>query len=381
MNNIQAMKCDIILPVCDQYEFTKNCIESIVRNTDTPYRIIVINNGKNADTRKLLDELERNPALETTIIHNDHNIGWVKALNRGIDLSDAPYVCFQNDDTVVTKGWLRKMIEILNLDPRFGVINPSWEGRSPSVSIDRYNEILERKAKKRFIETDWGRGFSVVIKREVVEKIGKVDEIYGLAYFDDVDYSVTATEAGFLCLKALDTYVYHHRNVTFFEILKGPKWNELHEKNKLIYYKKWGKPLRISIILDKGNIKSNADMENLSDMIYHLARKQHRVYVWHSDKRFLTNVIHTNVILKTHPLGLLRLLSGLDLHMNSKRKPARRYDAVFVENEKSAGKFQKHFTGILDIFTVGAKEGFASFVKKTADGIKEKTKEYVNAQM
>ena len=85
--------------------------------------------------------------------------------------------------------------------------------------------------------------------------------------------------------------------------------------------------------------------------------------------------------MKTHPLGLLRLLSGLDLHMNSKRKPARRYDAVFVENEKSAGKFQKHFTGILDIFTVGAKEGFASFVKKTADGIKEKTKEYVNAQM
>ncbi|GAI94267.1 unnamed protein product, partial [marine sediment metagenome] len=233
------MKCDIILPVCDQYKFTKKCIESIIRNTDTPYRLIIINNGKNPDTKMFLENLSRqrrdpvelhqeklhtgknNKNVEFTVVNNDHNIGWVKALNKGIELSTAPYICFQNDDTVVTHGWLRKMINILKLQENFGMINPIWEERPKNLSIDRYNAILERKNKKRFIETDWCRGFSAVFKRAVIEKIGKVDEVYGLAYFDDVDYSVTAIDAGFLALRALDTYVYHHRNVTFFEVLKG----------------------------------------------------------------------------------------------------------------------------------------------------------------
>ena len=45
------MKCDIILPICDQFEYTKGCIESIIAKTHTPYRIIIINNGKDEHTR------------------------------------------------------------------------------------------------------------------------------------------------------------------------------------------------------------------------------------------------------------------------------------------------------------------------------------------
>ena len=174
-NASNGMKCDIILPVCDQYEFTKKCIESIIRNTDTPYRLIIINNGKNPDTKRFLESLENKKDLELTLVNNNCNIGWVKALNKGIELSNAPYICFQNDDTVVTHGWLRKMINILRLQENFGMINPTWEGRPRNLSIDRYSSILERKAKKRFIETDWCRGFSTVIKRSVIEKIRKVD--------------------------------------------------------------------------------------------------------------------------------------------------------------------------------------------------------------
>jgi len=125
-SKVEPGKCDIILPVCDQYDFTKKCVESIIENTDTPYRLIVINNGKNPDTRKFLDELGQREDVETTIVHNNHNVGWVKALNKGIKLSNAPYVCFQNDDTIVTRGWLRKMIDTLKLQENFGMINPTW---------------------------------------------------------------------------------------------------------------------------------------------------------------------------------------------------------------------------------------------------------------
>ena len=357
VKNLEAYKCDIILPVCDQYEFTKNCVESIMKNTDTPYRLIVINNGTNPDTKKLLDDLEKNREIETTIMHNTSNIGWVKALNKGIELLDAPYVCFQNDDTIVTGGWLRKMIDTLSLSDKFGMINPSWEGRPGSVSIEDYNRSLENSGKK-LIETDWCRGFSVVIKRSVVEKIGKVDEIYGLAYFDDVDYSVTAIEAGFLCLKALDTYVYHCRNVTFFEVLKGKRWNELHEKNKLIYYKKWGKPLKIAIILDKEICKDTHALDQIEKTLFNLARKQHHIYLW-SPKRFESKFQHTNIKVKTfHPL-LLKFIVSTDLYCNKRKRPEKRYSAVF-----NYGK--------------NAKPDDLSIIEDSVNGMKEKTKELVN---
>jgi len=357
VKNLEDYKCDIILPVCDQYDFTKNCIESIMKNTDTPYRLIVINNGTNPNTKKLLDDLEQNKEIETTIIHNSHNIGWVKALNKGIELSDAPYICFQNDDTIVTASWLKKMIDTLNLSDKFGMINPSWEGRPGGVSIEDYNRILENSGKK-LIETDWCRGFSVVIKKSVIEKIGKVDEVYGLAYFDDVDYSVTAIEAGFLCLKALDTYVYHHRNVTFFEVLKGKKWNELHEKNKLIYYKKWGKPLKIAIILDKKICKDTHALEKIEKVLFNLARKQHHIYLW-TPKRFKSKFQHTNIKLKTFHPWLFKLIVSLDLYWNKKKRSEKRYSAVFN-------------------YSKNVKVNDLGIIEDSVNSMKEKTKDLVN---
>ncbi len=352
-------KCDIILPVCDQFEFTKKCIESILENTDSPFRLIVINNGKNPDTRKLLDNLERNRDVETTIVYNARNVGWVKALNKGIELSRAPYVCFQNDDTVVTRGWLRKMIRILELKPDFGLINPSWEGRPPGSSIDGFNATLEKRPPRRFIETDWCRGFSVVIKRAVIEKIGKVDEVYGLAYFDDVDYSVRAIEAGFIALVALDTYVYHHRNVTFFEVLKGARWNELHEKNKLIYYKKWGRPLKVVIVLNERAFKERGALDRIEKTAFYLARKQHHIDIW-SPRDISKRFRHTNIKLNVCNKFLLKVLAPLDLRMNRRKKPAKRYSAVFRNPEDPS---------------------FPTFAKDTVDEMKEKTKELIHANM
>jgi len=352
-------KCDIILPVCDQFDFTKKCIESIVENTDSPFRLIIINNGKNPDTRRLLDELQRNPDVETTIVHNARNIGWVKALNKGIELSSAPYICFQNDDTIVTQGWLRKMINILNLKPEFGLINPSWEGRPAAFSIDAFNTVLEKRGRERFVETDWCRGFSVVIKRAVVEKIGKVDEIYGLAYFDDVDYSVCAIEAGFIALVALDTYVYHHRNVTFFEVLKGPRWNELHEKNKLIYYKKWGKPLKLVITLNKKTLKDNRILDRVEETAFYLARKQHHVEIW-SPRAVSRRFRHTNMRIRVYGGFLMKILPAINLYSNKRKKTDKKYNAVFKDVDRS---------------------DFPRLARETVDRIKEKTKELIHAGM
>jgi GT2 family glycosyltransferase len=353
MNDI---RCDIILPVCDQFEFTKNCVESIIKNTVVGYRLIVVNNGKNVSTAAYLVELKSRLGNRLEVIKNPENIGWVKALNQGIAVSRAPYLCFQNDDTIVTAGWLNRMIDVLDKNEKIGIVNPSWEGRPANISIDEYGRRLEKKFAGKFIETDWARGFSVVIKREVVEKIGGVDEIYGLAYFDDVDFSVRAINAGFLVALALDTYVYHHRNVTFFEVLKGPRWNELHEKNKLIYYKRWGRPLKIAMVLDGRQFKNRDAVENLKKTVYYIARRQHHIDIF-SPRNIGGEIRHTNVSIKrSGPLA--RLWAGVELYFNSRKKPSKRYAAIF-DYARLSGR------------------GSGQYITSMVDALKEKTKEEI----
>ena len=50
--------CDIIIPIWNQLECTTRCIESIGRNTKTPYRLILIDNASDKETRDYLERLK-----------------------------------------------------------------------------------------------------------------------------------------------------------------------------------------------------------------------------------------------------------------------------------------------------------------------------------
>jgi hypothetical protein len=234
---------------------------------------------------------------------------------------------------------------------------------------------LEKRYAGAFIETDWARGFCVVLKRAVVDKIGGIDEIYGLAYFDDVDFSVRAINAGFRVVLALDTYVYHHRNVTFFEVLKGRKWNELHEKNKHIYYKRWGRPLRIFMLLDKDTCVDSAALDRVKETVYYLARKQHHIDVW-SPCDIQRELLHTNVDVKRYGPFLTRILALLDLYANNGKKKEKRYSGVF-SFDRQFGEFARR-SGLSDKMPlyVAAKDGdFDSVIRSRVDAMKEDTRQ------
>jgi len=369
------MKCDIIMPILNQLEYTKACIEHIEKKTRYPYRLILIDNGSEADTKEYLESLARRSDIEAELIRNEENLGFLEAVNQGFRVSNAPYVCLQNNDTIVTEMWLTKMIEILEKNERFGLINPTWEGRSNNVSADEFNSLLEKEHKqKNFIETDWCRGFSVVIKRSVIDKIGHMDQIYEFAYFEDVDYSVRAIEAGFLCLRALNTYVYHVRNVTAQEFLKGDSLNKLHNKNQLVYFKKWGKPLRIFIILTKKVLSKKDDLNKIEEAVFALARKQHRIYIW-SPIRLYDRFEHTNIKLRVSQAALLKLLAFFDLYFTSRKKRDKRYNAIFGYDKEFVHfiKDKKFLKGSF-VFSGGTRDDFHSFMKKTVSDMKEATK-------
>ena len=105
----------------------------------------------------------------------------------------------------------------------------------------------------------------MLIKREVVDKIGKLDEIYSPGNFEDTDFSRRAVKAGYRCVMARGAYVYHVQNTGF---KKRKDWDEKFKRNLDIFNERWGRVKRIAYIIKdlKENDPSAAE-RNIRDFL------------------------------------------------------------------------------------------------------------------
>ena len=85
-------KCDIIIPVWNELESTKKCVEALKEHTRYPYRLIIVDNASDRPTREYLDGL-REVFQDFLLIRNNTNLGFVKAVNQGMVSSDNSYMC------------------------------------------------------------------------------------------------------------------------------------------------------------------------------------------------------------------------------------------------------------------------------------------------
>ncbi len=247
------MKCDIIIPVWNQLNFTKKCIDSILRNTHCPYRLIIVDNGSDNKTNRFLETLQTR-LNNVHLIRNEENLGFVKAVNQGLKTSDAPFICIMNNDTVATDGWLGEMVEVACADNQIGLVNPSSNNLGQHIgsdTIDGYAAKL-KPYRGQYIEMGSCIGFCMLIKRGLFEEIGYLDEIYREGNFDDTDYSRRTEEAGYLSVRAKGAYVYHHIKSSF---LKVRDYEESFKKNQEIFNRRWGRPKRLLYIVTKDHGK------------------------------------------------------------------------------------------------------------------------------
>ena len=71
-----------------------------------------------------LVRLEQKGWIKGTWQRTEHNRGFVKTANAGLALTTAPYVCVLNSDTLVTAGWLERLVRCAESDPAIMVVNP-----------------------------------------------------------------------------------------------------------------------------------------------------------------------------------------------------------------------------------------------------------------
>ena len=318
------MQCDIIIPVWNQLALTKDCIDSIRKNTDGDYRLVIIDNASDDATRQYLEGLRAAANLPLLLIRNNENLGFIKAVNQGMNASDSPFVCLLNNDTIVTKGWLKEMVDIANSVGDIGIVNPSSNnlGQKPASGepIELYADRI-RKESGRFVELGSAIGFCMLIKRYVIKKVGFFDEVYGMGNFEDTDFSRKAVKAGYRCVRACGAYVYHRENTSFN---KMKTFDEDFARNKEIYEFRWGKPRRIAYVLDDydANVLKKLEADSVK-----LARDGN--WIWFFLKEHLKVPAHSNIM----PVEL----DAKNFYLNTAfriLKKKKKFSEIFVGEER-----------------------------------------------
>lgn len=325
------MSCDIVVPIWNQLRHTKECLSSLFKSTSFPFRLIIVDNASDARTAQYLDSVKEKSPEQVSLIRNSENLGWVKAVNQGLFHSDSSYLCVMNNDTVVYPGWLSEMIGAAEKDELTGIVNPLWElpKRYRGTREDYFSKIVTQQ-RGNFIETDWARGFCLLIKRKVINKVGGLDETFSPGYYDDWDYSARAIKAGFRCVRAKGAFVWHYKSTTYPEVLGTSGADTLFQNKGKIFYKRWGRPLRILLIIDSF---LNGDLPLLKNFGLLLLRNQNKLFVISNQKGL--DIEHTNCIMKYSTNSMLRMRSVLNIVDNFRHTSCKRYSSILCSSKIS----------------------------------------------
>lgn len=214
----------IVIPVFNKVEFTFQALRSLLREIDfDETEVIVVNNASTDETAGLLSHFQG----LVTIINNEENRGFVDACNQGAKIARGAHLVFLNNDTVILPGWLKHLRETIEGDASIGAVGSMflyedgtiqeagagvWRngqafhyGWGGSPDDRRYNFARE---------VDYCSGASLLIRRDLFERLGGFDRRYAPAYYEDIDICFGVRSLGYKVVYQPMSRIIHHEGAT-----------------------------------------------------------------------------------------------------------------------------------------------------------------------
>jgi len=265
------MELSIIITSYKNPELLKVCIDSIKNNiTFHDYEIIVAD----SETEEKTEIMMREEYSEIKFIPSKENIGFSGTVNAGYGKAEGNYILILNGDTIIKKDSIEKLLSYIKDNPKVGIVGPQLIGfnektqdscfrfYTPLTIVYRRtflgkfgfakkhsdNFLMKDYNHKEIKEVDWIQGSAMMTKKDIIKKVGLMDEKYKL-YFEDVDWCRRFWEKGYSVVyyPKCEIYHYHGRGSAGKSVIQSLLSNRLtwwHIKSAARYFLKyWGKPL------------------------------------------------------------------------------------------------------------------------------------------
>ncbi|WP_223226228.1 glycosyltransferase [Sporomusa sp. GT1] len=235
----------IVILTYNKLDYNMLCIESIRQYTEPDaYEIIVVDNNSADGTVEWLKSQQ-----DIQLILNSENVGFPAGCNQGIKAARGDSILLLNNDTVVTPRWLDNLKQCLFSAEDIGAVGAVTNSCSNFQSIPceyssieemiRFADYMNNSDPKLWEERTRLVGYCMLIKAEVIAKIGLLDEAFSPGNYEDDDYSVRIRKAGYRLLLCRDTFIHHFGSVSFGE--DNTCFNNLLASNRQKFTAKWGK--------------------------------------------------------------------------------------------------------------------------------------------
>lgn len=229
----REMHMEISIVIVNYYteSVLDHCLTSLVEN-DKPesLKVIIINNGSSPGSlEKLVKKFEQR--LKLTILTNRSNVGFARAVNQGLRQANGNYIFLLNPDTtLITFNGIQRLKEVLEKHADIGIVAPKIiypdgttqsEGEwTPSLVSLLGSQLLglrsqwwrrlqyKRNCSSALRFVDWVTGAAMMIRHDLIEKIGGFNEEYWL-YGEDVEFCHRARKHGYR-IAVLPTVVVVH---------------------------------------------------------------------------------------------------------------------------------------------------------------------------
>jgi len=235
------------------------CLRSI-ENLSYPkdkIEVIVIDNNStdgSLEQLKVKSEKLKVEGRRLKIIENKENVGFAKAINQGIKLSNGNYIFITNDDIVFEKNSLKNMIEYMENHPEVGIAggkiflkdNPKKIASSGYMMNLWTGKVYPAPKPNAIKEPDWVQGCAMLIPKIALKKLGLLDAGFS-HYFEDFDIALRAKRSGF-SVHYLPNAIFWHGEATTGNKDKKNKYYQWY-KNKFRFIVKNLPPLNILSIL------------------------------------------------------------------------------------------------------------------------------------
>ncbi|MCM8792653.1 MAG: glycosyltransferase [Candidatus Omnitrophica bacterium] len=204
----------IVIPVKNEAEILKRCLNSLL-NLDYPrdsLEIIVADGNSSDETPKVAE------SFGAKVVFNEKEVV-VSGRNVGFKASRGDLVAFTDADCTFDSRWLKNSLKYFEMPRVGGVGGPTLLPEESSdfekavdlifLLAEKFSATAHRKEVSSFREVDDLAGCNAIYKREVLEKVMPIEEVFLTA--EDVWMNYRIRHFGFRLIMAEDVYVWHYR--------------------------------------------------------------------------------------------------------------------------------------------------------------------------
>jgi GT2 family glycosyltransferase len=222
------MQVEIILPVFNASDDLRRCLDALAGRLPARASLQIVDDASSDPsiaTMLLSHPLALRPGVR--IVRNLRNLGFVRSVNTAMARTTSDVVLL-NSDTIVTHGWLDRILACAHSDPAIATITP-FSNNAEICSFPEFCRVnpvpsdpeafahaTARAGPPCYPDLPTGVGFCMFIRREAWNVVGAFDAVaFGRGYGEENDWCFRAAAQGWRNVLCDDAYVVHVGGMSF----------------------------------------------------------------------------------------------------------------------------------------------------------------------